>query len=144
MIIGQYETRLSPKRRAAIPKKFRSQLGKEIIAAKWYEGCIVLVSKDNWQELLNRLTGKKGIITAPVRDTDRFILGSAFELETDGQGRVIIPNVLTDYAGLKDEIIFIGLGDRVEVWSKDEWRKKEDDVSGKAAELVEKLAEDEK
>jgi MraZ protein len=144
MLIGQYETTLSAKRRIAIPSNFRRELGKRFIAAKWYEGCLVLVSQDDWQELLNRLTGKKGIITAPVRDTDRFILGSAFELEPDSQGRVIIPALLANYANLKEDIIFIGLGDRVEIWSKSEWKKRESFVASHAAEFVEKMAEDEK
>lgn len=144
MLIGQYETTLSPKRRVAIPSNFRRELGKRFIAAKWYEGCLVLVSQEDWQELLNRLTGKKGIITAPVRDTDRFIMGSAFELEPDSQGRVIIPALLANYANLEDNIVFIGLGDRVEVWTKSEWEKREGFVASHAAEFVEKMAEDEK
>jgi MraZ protein len=144
MLIGQYETTLSPKRRVAIPKNFRKFLGEKFIAAKWYEGCLVLVGQKDWQELLNRLTGKKGIITAPVRDTDRFVLGSAFELEPDGQGRVIIPALLAEFAGLRDEIVFIGLEDRVEIWAKDKWKEREDYVASHAAEFVEKMAENEK
>ena len=143
MLIGQYETTLSQKRRVAIPKAFRKVLGKKFIAAKWYEGCLVLVSQDDWQELLNRLTGKKGMITTPVRDTDRFILGSAFELEPDGQGRVIVPALLADYASLKEEIVFLGLGDRAEIWAKSEWKKREGYVASHAAEFVEKMAENE-
>jgi MraZ protein len=144
MLIGQYETTLSLKRRVAIPKAFRKVLGKKFIVAKWYEGCLVLVGQEDWQELLNRLTGKKGVITAPVRDTDRFILGSAFEVEPDGQGRVIIPSLLSEYANLKDDIVFIGLGDRVEIWSKADWKKRESYVASHAAEFVEKMAENEK
>lgn len=140
MIIGQYETKISPKRRVAIPKKFLKKLGEKIIAAKWYEGCLVLVSQDDWQKLLNRLTGKKGIVTAPVRDTDRFILGSAFELEPDGQGRVIIPAVLADYANFDEDATFIGLGDRVEIWDRKEWKKQEEYVASHAGEFVEELA----
>lgn len=143
MLIGQYETTLSQKRRVAIPKAFRKVLGKKFIAAKWYEGCLVLVSQDDWQVLLNRLTGKKGIITAPVRDTDRFILGSAFELEPDSQGRVIVPALLANYASLEEDIVFLGLGDRVEIWSKKEWKKREGYVASHAAEFVEKMAENE-
>lgn len=143
MLIGQYETALSDKRRVAIPKSFRRELGDRIIVAKWYEGCLVLVRESDWKELLNRLTGKKGVVTAPVRDTDRFILGSAFEVEPDSQGRVIIPSLLADYAELAEEVTFLGLGDRVEIWNREKWKEQEQYVAKNAAELVEKLAENE-
>jgi len=144
MIIGQYETQISEKRRIAIPKKLRDLLGRKMIVAKWYEECLVLVSEDAWKALLNRLTGGTKIVTSPVRDTDRFILGSAFEIEPDSQGRVIMPQLLAKYAGLTGEVLFIGLGDRVEIWDKDKWAKREEYVAGHAAEFVEKLAKDEK
>jgi len=143
MIIGQYETTINQKRRLAVPKKIRQDLGKKFIVAKWYEGCLVLVSGSSWKALLDRLTGKKGIITAPVRDTDRFILGSAFEVEPDSQGRMVMPSVLTDYAQLSNEVIFLGLGDRVEIWNKKLWTEREKFVAEHAGEFVEKLAEKE-
>ncbi|MCH7729996.1 cell division/cell wall cluster transcriptional repressor MraZ [Patescibacteria group bacterium] len=140
MLIGQYFTKLTEKGRCALPKKFRRQLGDKAIIAKWYEGCLVVVGEKLWEVLLIKLTGKSEIITQPVRDTDRFILGSAFEFTTDSQGRFVIPKVLREYAGLKEEVVFVGLGERVEVWSKGAWSQREDYVQKHASELVEKLA----
>jgi MraZ protein len=141
MLIGQYSTNLSPKRRIAIPKKIREKTGKKMIVAKWYEGCLVLIGEANWEALLNRLTGESKVITAPVRDTDRFVLGSAFELDPDNQGRVILPSSLVKYANLSKNVIFIGLGDRAEIWDKDEWEKRESFIARHAGEFIEKLAE---
>ncbi|MEJ2347640.1 MAG: hypothetical protein P8Y17_00365 [Patescibacteria group bacterium] len=141
MIIGQYSANLSPKRRIAIPKKIRKELGEKMIVAKWYEGCLVLIGETNWDALLKRLTGESKIITAPVRDTDRFILGSAYELDPDGQGRVILPLSLVNYANLSKDVIFIGLGDRAEIWERKEWEKRESYVSQHAGEFVENLAD---
>jgi MraZ protein len=140
MLIGSYTSNLSPKRRVAIPIKFRQELGGNIIIAKWYEKCLILISKGNWNELFKRITGEVKMITATVRDTDRFIMGSAFELEPDNQGRVIIPNSLAEFAGLKTEVVFIGLNDKVEIWDKSEWTKREEIVSKNAEELIEELA----
>src|SRR3989344_2224935 len=109
MLIGQYPSVLSKARRVAVPVSFRKELGKNFIISKWYEKCLVLLSKDKFDDLLNRITGKVEFITSPVRDTDRFILGSAYELSTDAQGRVVVPEVLTDFAKLKEEVIFLGL-----------------------------------
>ncbi len=144
MVIGNFETKLTENRRIAIPKKFRQEVGDKIVVARWYENCLVLIGGDRWGELINRLTGKSEILTAPVRDTDRFILGSAFELETDAQGRVLLPENLVEYAGLTHEVLFIGLGDRVEIWDKAAWLKRESYVAANAAKMVEKIASDKK
>lgn len=140
MIIGQYTSKITQNRRLAIPKSIREKLGENLIIAKWYEGCLVLVSEDNWQALLQRLTGQNNMVTQSVRDTDRFILGSAYELTTDNQGRLIMPPKLMDFAGIKDEVTFLGLGDRVEIWDTNIWEKKEAEVAAIAAELVENIA----
>jgi len=142
MLIGQYESVLSQKKRVAIPAKFRRTLGSKIITAKWYEGCLVLVGEENWKALLEKLTGGVGTVTASVRDTDRFILGSAFEFEPDSQGRVVLSEPLVKYAKLGSNVVFLGLGDRVEVWDKTEWEKREKYVGEHAGEFIEKIAKE--
>jgi MraZ protein len=144
MLLGQYPVKVTEKGRIAIPAKFRSSLGKKLIVAKWYEGCLVIVSESKWNALLKRLTGKSEIITSPVRDTDRFILGSAFDVETDSQGRFVVPKILKKYSNLGSDAIILGLGDRLEVWNSKEWRKREEFIGKNAAEMVEKLADSEK
>lgn len=140
MFLGTYQGVLSPKHRVAIPKKFLSQLSETIILAKWYEGCLVLISDTGWDALLKRLRGSTEIATRPIRDTDRFILGSAFDLIPDEQGRVVIPQPLVRHAGLGPTIVFIGLGEKVEIWDEAKWQEKEKDVSEHAAELIEEIA----
>jgi len=141
MLIGQYATRITRGRRVAIPKKFRVELGKKMIVAKWYEGCLVLNKIESWEGLLSRLTGRTKVITTPVRDTDRFILGSAYEVEVDNQGRVVLHEALVAYAGLTGAAVFVGLGDRVEIWDEKKWRERERFISENAAGLVEELVE---
>lgn len=143
MLIGQFQGKLGEKRRVAIPAKFRTELGESPILARWYENCLVLVSQNRWQALLKRVRGKKGLVTAPVRDLERFILGSAYELEGDDQGRVIIPEKLAEYAQLGENVVFLGLGDRVEVWNEVLWKEKERVVAQRADEELERIAKEE-
>ena len=144
MLLGQYQTKLDEKGRCAIPARFRSQIGKNAVLAKWYEGCLVFVKDDGWIALLEKLTAKSEIFTSPVRDTDRFIMGSAFEIELDSQGRFVVPKLLRDYANLSSDITFLGLGERVEIWNSKSWEEKERQVSENAVKLIEKLARDTK
>ncbi len=142
MLVGQYETKLSPKRRVAVPNRLRKHLGKKIIVARWYEGCLVMVGESGWETLMQRLTTKTNYITQSVRDIDRFIMGSAFELDPDPQGRVILPETLTRYAKIKNGVTFVGLGDRVEVWDSTFWKKREEYASSNSTKLIEELAKD--
>lgn len=139
MLIGSYLGNISDARRVAVPKKFLKELGDKPILAKWYEDCLILVSPGFWEKLLERLTGGNIAINLGVRDIERFILGSAFETEPDEQGRIVIPEMLAHYARLGKETVFIGLGDRVELWSKDAWDEKSDTLAKTTKVYIEDL-----
>ncbi len=141
MLLGNYISQLGSGKRVAVPKKFRSQLGDSCIVAKWYDKCLVLLSEEAWSELLQRLTVTETIPTAAVRDTMRFVMGSAFEVSFDSQGRFVLPDTLLGYAGIKDEVMFLGLGSRIEIWDKSEWETKEQSISENAGQLLEQLAD---
>lgn len=140
MLIGSYLGSLGEKRRVAIPKRFLVELGERPILAKWYEDCLILVSEEFWQRLLGRLTGDSRVISLGVRDIERFILGSAYETEPDTQGRIILPDILVKYANLENELIFVGLTDRVEIWSKKVWDEKSMELAKTTKEYIENLA----
>ncbi len=110
--------------------------------ARWYEGCLVLVGRDFWDALYKRLTGEGTLIVNPIRDTERFILASAFEVFPDEQGRIVIPERLVNYSGLKEDIYFIGLGEKAEIWDKEAWEKKEKEVVRDAAKYIQELADE--
>lgn len=144
MLIGQYTSKLTDKERISVPKKFRDELGDELIIAKWYENCLVLVSLPTWQQLQKRLIGKSELVTEPIRDIDRFILGSAYEISLDSQGRFVLPEVLRKYSQILDEVTFLGLGDRVEIWSSERWLKLEESLEEKASASIERIAKENK
>ncbi len=62
----------------------------------------------------------------------------------DDQGRIVIPELLTTFAKLTDEISFIGLGDRIEIWDSKIWEEKQKTLALEATEIIEKLAKDDK
>lgn len=142
-LIGQYEVKLTDKGRLALPINFRNLIGGNAYIARWYEGCLVVVSEENWGNILGRVTARSAHLTRDVRDTDRFILGSAFEIELDDQGRFVVPKMLRDYAALSGDVIFLGLGDRLEIWDKESWIKREKIIYDSASALLERIAEHE-
>ena len=130
---------LSESRRIAVPKKFINELGERPIIAKWYEDCLIIVSNRFWEVLSQRLAGGRKAIDLGIRDIERFILGSAFELEPDEQGRIIVPEILAQYAKLTKDAVFVGLIDRVEVWPKEEWEVKVAGLEKTTKEYIEKI-----
>lgn len=144
MLLGTYQVKVASGRRVFIPATLRKGLGEVLILAKWYEGCLVLIANDNWQALYKRLTGKEEVIIGHIRDTERFILGSAYQVDIDEQGRMVIPELLSTYAKLTENISFVGLLDRVEIWDSAIWNEKQKELSKVGAELIEKLGNKDK
>lgn len=120
MLIGQYEGKIDEKGRTALPKKFREVLGEEIIVTLGYENALIVVSTDNWKQLLEGTEGRP-FIEYETRETQRFLLGGASLLALDNKGRLVLPAYLRSFGEIKDEVVFLGLSRYVEIWDKKKW-----------------------
>lgn len=123
MIIGEYQNRIGDKKRIALPKKFREEIGSKLILTRGYENCLVLVNPKMWESIAKEVINGS-FINKNIRETSRFLVGSASEVELDDQGRFVIPSPLFNHSKLKDEVVFLGLVNWIEIWSKEEWEKK--------------------
>lgn len=122
MLIGQYEGKIDIKGRTAFPKKFREILGDKLIVTLGYENSLIVVSEENWKALLEGTEGRP-FIQSETRETQRFLLGGASNVELDGKGRFILPAYLRNYGQIKNEVIFLGLSRYVEIWDKSKWQE---------------------
>lgn len=139
MLIGHYATKADLKGRVALPVKFKAVLGAKVIITAGYEKSLMVVSPKDWEKVIGEVTNRK-LTLEPARATDRFLLGSAFEVELDIQGRFIIPKYLRNYAEINVEVVFIGVGNRVELWSQAKWTEYEKYLSKNISQLGEKLS----
>ncbi|MEK7622731.1 MAG: division/cell wall cluster transcriptional repressor MraZ [Patescibacteria group bacterium] len=139
MLIGHYQTKIDLKGRTALPVKFKQALGQKAIITAGYEQSLMIVSNKDWQQVVGQITNQK-LTLEPARATDRFLLGSAFEIDLDSQGRFIIPKYLRDYAQIQTAAVFIGVGNRVELWSESRWTEYEKYLSKNISALGEKLS----
>lgn len=119
MFLGSFRHQLDQKNRMRIPAKFKQGLGSNFVITKGTNGCLFLLPETN-----NGLLTK--IAQLPVFDLEaqksvRAVLSSAFEAEEDGQGRVLLPKELIVHAGIAKNIVFVGVGERVEVWAEEAW-----------------------
>ena len=126
--------------RIAFPKKFREELGNKLIITRGYEGCAILMSPAQWEEMVSDLYQALSV-SESIRDTRRFLLAGASEIELDAQGRFVVPPYLVEYSEIKVEGTFLGLGDWVELWSTDKWEEKRKQVESNSSSIGERLAE---
>lgn len=138
MLIGQYKSKTSISGRVAFPKIFRLEMGDDLIVTVGYEKSLMVVSKNNWDEVVKPLESKP-FIDNSTRDTYRYLLGQAFEVTLDDQGRFVLPDYMREYTEMKSEAIFLGLGKYVEVWSREEWKIHQTFLIKNSSVIAEKL-----
>lgn len=119
MFIGEFHHTLDDKGRLAVPTKFRSSLKKAVIT-RGLDACLFVYPLSEWQVLAKKLANLP-LTQANSRAFVRLMLAGAMEVAVDKQGRVIVPEYLREFAGLKKEVVVAGLYNRVEIWSKDAW-----------------------
>lgn len=139
MLIGQYKAKVSPKGRIAFPKKFREELGDSLIITVGYENSLMVVSGKDWKSLIESTEGKPFIL-GTARDTNRFLLGEASELQLDEQGRFVMPAYLREYAKVKEEVVLLGLNKYVEIWDTLVWGEYQKYLNEHIGEIAEKLS----
>lgn len=135
MLIGEFETKLTDKNRLAIPKKFRGELSEKLIVSTGYDGCLLILNESMFLSLTKEVIDGRFINNA-VRDTTRFLIGSAQEIEIDSQGRFVLPQNLKEFAKIKSEAVFIGLIRWIEIWDKNLWQNRKDLVIENSGELA--------
>ncbi len=118
---GEFKSTLDAKGRMNFPVKLREEFGTSFIISKTIGAeCIKVYSTDDWGNLVQKIKEMPQTKTASIQ---RFLFGSAFEIEPDKQGRVLIPAPLREYAGLETDIVIVGLEGRAEIWDKAKWDK---------------------
>lgn len=122
MFIGEYQHALDNKNRIIIPSKFREKLKGSIVMTKGLDGCLYVFTLDEW-EILDQKLKTLPLSSKDARTFIRFFFSGAAEVDIDKQGRVLIPQNLIEYAGIFKEIVTIGVSNRIEIWSKENWNE---------------------
>ena len=120
MFMGEYNHTVDPKGRLIVPSKFREQLGNEFVVTKGMDGCLFVFDNSEWQAFEAKLRSLP-MIDKEARQFTRYFLAGAASLEVDKQGRILLPAVLREFADITKDAVLVGVGNRVEIWSKDRW-----------------------
>ena len=122
MFLGTYSPRMDAKGRIILPAKFREELSAGLVLTRGQERCLYVFPAAEFERIHERMR------TAPLpgraaRDFLRDFLSGASDELPDKQGRITIPPILRQYAGLTDNLVVIGSGTRAEIWDAAAWEE---------------------
>ena len=130
MFKGIFEHQLDDKNRLRIPSKFKKELTGENgeRSYSFFRGmnnCICVMSDDVLDGLLEPYADEG--ISSTSRGFRKF-MGNVFPAEEDAQGRIVLPGILKKMAGIKKDVVTIGLGNRLEIWAAEKYYEYIEDV----------------
>lgn len=140
MFIGEYQHAVDDKGRLAIPVKFRRRLSKGAVVTRGLDNCLFVYTPEEWKKLATKLS-QLPFSQANSRAFARLMLAGAMDVEFDGQGRIVLPEYLRQYAQLGRDVVVAGLFSRLEIWSRGSWEKYKTETEKNSNEIAEKLGE---
>lgn len=140
MFYGEYEHTIDKKGRLIIPSRFRESF-KEYDISKLYitrglDKCLFVFTENEWKSQESKFKSIS-FTKSEARKFNRLYFSGAAHIECDRQGRILVPKYLKDFAGIKKDVMFIGVSNRMEIWSKDVWQ----DYYNSSKESFEEIAE---
>jgi len=140
MIIGEFKHNLDDKGRLLIPAKFRPKFSEGIVITRGIDNCLFGFTKEEWEKVVNKLVSLP-ISQANARAFSRLMLSGAFETEIDNQGRILIPEILRQYANLRKKVVIVGVYTRIEIWDENNWENYKKQSEENSEEIAERLSD---
>src|SRR3990167_6832020 len=130
MFRGLNAIAIDDKGRLAVPARYRDLVQDEadgilVVTIDTEERCLLLYSYPQWEEIELKLQALPSFHPA-ARRIQRLLIGHATEVEMDRNGRILLPALLREYAGLGEMVMLIGQGKKFEIWGESQWENARD------------------
>jgi MraZ protein len=128
MFRGSNSATLDGKGRMALPTRTRETLSglsenKVVVTIDMREPCLLLYPLSDWEVVQGKLESLSNI-NPQARLLQRFLIGHATDLQLDGAGRLLLPSMLRDFAQLEKKLVLVGQGNKIEIWSEQNWHQR--------------------
>jgi MraZ protein len=135
---GTFDHTLDAKNRLTIPAKFRSMLANGVVLSKQPDGqpCLGIWRPEDHDDHTKDTLSALAPSSPRAASLRRFFFASSHDTELDGAGRVMIPPFLIEHAGLKRDVVILGLGEYLEVWDRDRWSEYDEALPQQATEVT--------
>lgn len=140
MLLGEYKHSIDEKGRVAVPAKFRNAFQSGAIVTRGLDHCLFIFSLSEWENLAKKINDLP-LAQANSRAFSRLMLAGAMDVKVDVQGRVLIPDYLREYAGIKKQVVVAGVYNRIELWDETAWNEYKAKTESASDEIAEKLGE---
>src|SRR3972149_7099282 len=125
MFRGVNAINLDTKGRMIMPMRYRAELqseakGQLVVTIDAEEKCLLLYPLPVWEEIEEKI-GNLPSFNQVTRRVQRLLIGHATELEVDGNGRLLLPQLLREYASINKHVMLVGQGKKFEIWDKRVW-----------------------
>ncbi len=126
MFYGEFAHSIDNKGRLILPSKIR-EVAKANFVEKFYvtrglDKCLFMFSEEEWKAAEQKFK-TMSFTKTDARKFNRLYFSGAVEVVADKQGRILLPAYLKDFAGIKRDVVIIGVSNRVEIWAKDQWQE---------------------
>ncbi|MEQ9464404.1 MAG: division/cell wall cluster transcriptional repressor MraZ [Haliea sp.] len=146
MFRGVQHINMDAKGRLAMPARQREPLlsqcgGQIVVTIDTQATCLVIYPLPGWERIEQQIQALPALKPA-VKRFQRLVLGYATDLELDGNGRMLLPQPLRDYAHLDKKLVLVGQGNKLELWAEELWLAEREQAlleSGPEAELPDEL-----
>jgi MraZ protein len=123
MFLGEYTHSLDSKGRLTIPAKFRNAFANGLVVTRNpADSCLLVFPRAEWDKLADKVSA------LPLTDPRsaafrRAVFSTAEDLESDGQGRVLLSQRLRDYAQIEGDVVVAGMNKFIELWNPGAWEE---------------------
>ena len=139
LFLGEFEHSIDDKSRLAVPARFRAALEDGLVITRGLDRCLVIYDSESWRLMAERVRTLNPW-QADARRMQRHFFSGAVPAQPDKLGRIVIPQFLRAYAQLENDVVVVGLADRIEVWARAAWDRERNASERDSAELAEHLA----
>ncbi len=121
---GTFDHTLDAKNRLTVPARYRATLAEGVVLAMPVdlEPCVGIWRPEDYERYTERALAELPPLSPRLTELERFFYGSSHDSDLDAAGRIMVPGFLGDHAELGREVVVVGAGDRLELWSKDRWQ----------------------
>lgn len=123
---GEYESKLDAKGRLVLPARLKANLpeanGNNLVINRGFEPCLVVYAEVEWKKISSRIMGLNEF-NEEYRTFQRNMFRGVTEVELDSNGRFLIPKSMLRHASIENDVIVIGMGNRIELWNAEQYDK---------------------
>lgn len=128
--VDEYERQLDDKGRFVIPSKLREKLGSTVIITRSpSDRCLHVYTQEEWEVMSSKLRELPITTDKTAAAFVRLFFGKAVACEPDKQGRITVAKRFIDFAGLKKDIVLVGVNTRLEIWDSEQWESYQDSLA---------------